>query len=102
MPTQNIVSVSGGKDSTATLLVAIALETENLQAVFADTGNEHEQTYQYLDYLERATGVPITRVQASFARQIAGKRQFIATKWREQGIDESIVLAALEVLEPAA
>lgn len=100
MPTQNIVSVSGGKDSTATLLVAIALETENLQAVFADTGNEHEQTYQYLDYLERATGFPIIKVKASFARQIAGKRQFIATKWREQGIDESFVLAALEVLEP--
>ncbi|ARD10127.1 phosphoadenosine phosphosulfate reductase family protein [Pseudomonas savastanoi] len=45
MSTHNIVSVSGGKDSTATLLVAIALDTPNLQAVFADTGNEHEQTY---------------------------------------------------------
>ncbi|MEQ4313146.1 phosphoadenosine phosphosulfate reductase family protein [Pseudomonas syringae] len=98
MAEQNIVSVSGGKDSTATLLLAIALETENLQAVFADTGNEHEQTYQYLDYLELATGVRITRVQANFTRQIAGKRQFVATKWREQGIDESVVLAALEVL----
>lgn len=31
MTTHNIVSVSGGKDSTATLLVAIALETPNLQ-----------------------------------------------------------------------
>lgn len=37
MTTHNIVSVSGGKDSTATLLVAIALEVSNLQAVFADT-----------------------------------------------------------------
>ncbi len=32
MNTHNIVSVSGGKDSTATLLVAIALDTPNLQA----------------------------------------------------------------------
>lgn len=100
MSTRNIVSVSGGKDSTATLLVAIALETENLQAVFADTGNEHEQTLQYLEYLEQATGVPITRVKADFSNQIAGKRRFIETKWREQGIEESVVLAALDTLQP--
>lgn len=96
----NIVSVSGGKDSTATLLVAIALDAPNLQAVFADTGNEHEQTYEYLDYLQQVTGVPIRRVKADFSRQIAGKRRFIETKWREQGIPESTVLAALEVLQP--
>ncbi|WP_085630760.1 phosphoadenosine phosphosulfate reductase family protein [Pseudomonas sp. R16(2017)] len=100
MTTHNIVSVSGGKDSTATLLVAMALETENLQAVFADTGNEHEQTLQYLEYLEQATGVPITRVKADFSSQIAGKRRFIETKWREQGIEESVVLAALDTLQP--
>lgn len=100
MPIQNIVSVSGGKDSTATLLVAIALETENIQAVFADTGNEHEQTYAYLDYLQDATGIPIRRVQADFTRQIAGKRLFVETKWREQGVDEDLVLAAIEMLQP--
>jgi len=49
MTSHNIVSVSGGKDSTATLLVAIALEAENLQAVFADTGNEQEQADQVFD-----------------------------------------------------
>lgn len=100
MNTQNIVSVSGGKDSTATLLVAIALEAENLQAVFADTGNEHDQTYLYLDYLEQRTGISITRVKADFSRRIEGKRRFIETKWREQGIAENVVLAALEVLKP--
>lgn len=100
MNTHNIVSVSGGKDSTATLLVAIALEVSNLQAVFADTGNEHEQTYHYLDYLEQATGVPITRVRADFSRQIAGKRNFIETKWREQGVAESVMLSAIEALQP--
>jgi 3'-phosphoadenosine 5'-phosphosulfate sulfotransferase (PAPS reductase)/FAD synthetase len=100
MNTHNIISVSGGKDSTATLLVAIALEAQNLKAVFADTGNEHDQTYQYLDYLEQATGVTITKVKANFSRQIAGKRLFIETKWREQGIAESVVLAALDVLVP--
>ncbi|HEY0289842.1 MAG TPA: phosphoadenosine phosphosulfate reductase family protein [Pseudomonas sp.] len=100
MTTHNIVSVSGGKDSTATLLVALALDTTNLTAVFADTGNEHEQTYRYLDYLEEATGVGITRVRADFTQRIVGKRRFIETKWREQGIAESTVLAALDVLQP--
>ncbi len=100
MTKHNIVSVSGGKDSTATLLLAIVLEAENLQAVFADTGNEHELTYEYLDYLERVTGVSITRVKADFSMKIAGKRKFIETKWREQGISETVVLAALEVLQP--
>ena len=49
--THNIVSVSGSKDSTALLLLAIERGAENLQAVFADTGHEHAQTYEYVQYL---------------------------------------------------
>lgn len=100
MTTHNIVSVSGGKDSTATLLLAIALDTPNLRAVFADTGNEHDQTYMYLDYLELKTGVAITRVKADFTQRIEGKRRFIESKWRDQGIAEEVVLAALDILKP--
>jgi 3'-phosphoadenosine 5'-phosphosulfate sulfotransferase (PAPS reductase)/FAD synthetase len=100
MNTQNIISLSGGKDSTATLLVAIALEVPNLQAVFADTGNEHHQTHDYLDYLEQATSTKITRVRADFTQRIEGKRRFIESKWRAQGIAEEVVLAALDVLQP--
>lgn len=100
MTTHNIISLSGGKDSTATLLVAIALEAPNLQAVFADTGNEHQQTHEYLDYLEQATRTKITRVRADFTQRIEGKRRFIESKWRAQGIAEEIVLAALDVLQP--
>lgn len=77
MKTWNVVSVSGGKDSTATLLLAIERQTENLLAVFADTGHEHGQTYEYVDYLERVTGVPIRRVRADFTDRIAGKRRYI-------------------------
>ncbi|WP_437881062.1 phosphoadenosine phosphosulfate reductase domain-containing protein [Pseudomonas sp. LRF_L74] len=84
MTVHNIVSVSGGKDSTATLLLAIALETENLQAVFADTGNEHEQTYAYLDYLEQKTGIQIQRVRADFTHRIAGKRAYILNHWERK------------------
>lgn len=96
----NIVSVSGGKDSAATLLVAIAQEAENLHAVFADTGNEHQATYDYVRYLEQATGVKIRWVKADFSDQIARKRDYVQTKWREQGVPESTVEAALSVLHP--
>lgn len=100
MPTHNIVSMSGGKDSTATLLVARELEVPNLSAVVADTGHEHPETYDYIHYLAEATGIPIRWVKADFSRQIAGKRKFIETKWREKGVPESVVLGALEVLHP--
>ena len=100
MTEHNIISVSGGKDSTALLLLALESGAENMQAVFADTGNEHPQTYEYLDYLEQATGVTLRRVVADFSRQIAGRRLYVDTKWREQGVSESIIDAALAVLQP--
>lgn len=102
----NIVSVSGGKDSTAALLMAIALETENLSAVFADTGNEHELTYEYVHYLERATGIKIQWVKADFSEQIANKRKYIAEKWPipnkhyPEGIRQDVIQSALSILQP--
>lgn len=47
----NVISVSGGKDSTAMLLLAIERGTENIRPVFCDTGNEHPLTYDYVRYL---------------------------------------------------
>jgi 3'-phosphoadenosine 5'-phosphosulfate sulfotransferase (PAPS reductase)/FAD synthetase len=67
MTEHNIISFSGGKDSTAMLLLAIERETPSLSVVFADTGNEHEQTYDYVRYVEQATGVPIRWVKADFS-----------------------------------
>lgn len=95
----NIVSVSGGKDSTALLLLAIERQAENLQAWFADTGHEHQQTYDYIDYLSNKV-LPIRVIKADFSAQIARKREFVATKWREQGVPEERVLMALNALVP--
>lgn len=50
------------------------------EAAFADTGHEHVQTMEYLDYLEGKLG-PLKRVKADFTRQIEGKRQFVIDKW---------------------
>lgn len=98
--TQNVISVSGGKDSTALLLVAQAWEIPNLSAVFADTGHEHPATYEYIDYLEERIGIPIRRIKANFTDRIANKRKYVAEKWPEKGVPQSTVDAALSVLHP--
>lgn len=49
--------------------------------VFCDTGNEHQQTYDYVRYLADATKTDIRWIKADFSRQMAGKREFIAKRW---------------------
>ncbi|WP_440111695.1 phosphoadenosine phosphosulfate reductase domain-containing protein [Acidovorax sp. BL-A-41-H1] len=82
----NIISVSGGKDSTALLLLAIEREAENMQAVFADTGHEHPQTLEYVHYLSDwmvGRGLPAIRwVKADFAKDIARKAEFVLNHWK--------------------
>lgn len=97
----NVISFSGGKDSTAMLLLAIERDTPDLSVVFADTGNEHEQTYDYVRYIESATGVPIRWVKADFSRQIAGKREFVLTKWASKwGAPQEAIDRAAAALAP--
>jgi 3'-phosphoadenosine 5'-phosphosulfate sulfotransferase (PAPS reductase)/FAD synthetase len=53
-----IVSVSGGKDSTAVCLrlFQMGYKKEDFERVFFDTGWESQATYDYLDYLETKIG----------------------------------------------
>jgi 3'-phosphoadenosine 5'-phosphosulfate sulfotransferase (PAPS reductase)/FAD synthetase len=95
----NIVSVSGGKDSTALLLLAIEREAENLQAVFADTGHEHPQTYDYIHYLND-TVFPIRTIKADFTQDIERKREYVRSKWQEKGVPPEVVEQALAALVP--
>ncbi|MCO4855526.1 phosphoadenosine phosphosulfate reductase family protein [Herbaspirillum sp. WGmk3] len=76
----HVVSLSGGKDSTATALMAIELHgREACRFVFADTGNEHEATYAYaLDYLPQALDITVDVVKADFSEEFATKRANLA------------------------
>lgn len=70
----DIVNVSGGVDSTACYLLALE-RGEPFRAVFADTGNEHELTLEYIGNLPRVTGGPqVVTLKADFAQRIAVRR----------------------------
>lgn len=100
--TLRVVSVSGGKDSTACLLLALERHPrEDVRAVFADTGNEHELTLEYVhDYLPAATGIEIHTVRAEFSSQIARKAEFVKAKWAEHGVAQEKIDRALAALQP--
>lgn len=76
----NLLSVSGGKDSTAMILNAIEREVD-FECCFADTGNEHEDCYEYLEYLQDKLGIKIQVAKADFTIVIQGKREYIEKHW---------------------
>jgi Phosphoadenosine phosphosulfate reductase family len=100
-PRKNVVSISGGKDSTATALVCRALEDPaSIMLTFAETDNEHPLTYEYLKYLDDCFQMPIVRLRADFARRIERKRQYVAEVWPTEGVPQDVIERALSALVP--
>ena len=62
--TKHIVSLSGGKDSTAMLLRMLEEGWPVDIILFCDTGLEFEGMYQHIEKLEAYIGIPITRLQS--------------------------------------
>ena len=62
-PGRHIVSLSGGKDSTA-LAIFLRGKIPNIEYVFCDTDKELPETYEYLDRLEAFLQQPIVRLNA--------------------------------------
>ena len=86
-----IISVSGGKDSTATML---AVREAGLEAryVFSDTGWEAKETYAHLDVLRKEIGpIDVVGVEGGMLARIRGRSGFPARmqRWctRELKID---------------
>lgn len=104
-----VVSVSGGKDSTATLLVALErLPKESIFAVMADTGNEHPITYEYVKALGPKVGLEIKTVRADFTEWWWHRRDYVRDVWPlpnpkketfPEGVPADIVARVLAVFE---
>lgn len=96
MSIANVISISGGKDSLATALTAIDRGTDNLRFVFADTGNEHSITYEYIEYLDQKfreiAGRGVDIVKANFSEKMMLKsyrlRDFILSVDADQAMNE--------------
>ncbi len=63
-PKYHIVSLSGGKDSTAMLLMMVERKMPIDLILFCDTGLEFPAMYEHINKLEESIGIPITRIKA--------------------------------------
>ena len=61
---KHIVSFSGGKDSTAMLLMMLEKGLQIDDIVFMDTGVEFSEMYEHINKVENYIGRPITRLKA--------------------------------------
>ncbi|MBF6987227.1 phosphoadenosine phosphosulfate reductase family protein [Cupriavidus sp. IK-TO18] len=96
----HVVSMSGGKDSTATAILALEQHGKDAcRFVFADTGNEHEVTYEYLHYLESALGIAIDWVRRDFSDIWWPRRDYVRDVWPTKGVPDEVIVRALEVFE---
>lgn len=102
-----LISLSGGKDSTALALLAIETKAPGdvLDFVFCDTGNEHPITYSYIEYLDRrlrelSGGGCIRRLRADFSEKIFLRRDKLLAHPDEWGGEERAAKAK-EVMLPS-
>ena len=95
-----LVSMSGGKDSTACLLLALERHPKDeVRAVYADTGNEHELVDGYIEYLEKQTGISVHKIRPDFTDWWWRRRDYVRDKWPEKGVPAEDVARALVVFE---
>lgn len=81
--TIHVVSISSGKDSDATLKLAInRCPPGSVVPIICDTDNEHEAVWEHVAYLEDLHGIEVTRMKADFASWFPGKRRFISRDQR--------------------
>lgn len=78
-PVRHILSLSGGKDSTA-LAIYMRDRVPELEYVFCDTEQELPETYEYLKRLEVYLGKPIVTLKhdgRGFTELLAARRGFL-------------------------
>ena len=63
---RHILSLSGGKDSTA-LAVYMRDRVPQMEYIFCDTGKELPETYDYINKIEALLGKPIVRLNSGYS-----------------------------------
>ena len=63
VPKYKLVSFSGGKDSTAMLIILLEMGLSFDEILFYDTGAEFPEIYTHLTKVEKRLGVKITRLR---------------------------------------
>ncbi|HDD43828.1 MAG TPA: phosphoadenosine phosphosulfate reductase [Candidatus Desulfofervidus auxilii] len=80
------VAISGGKDSTATLLKAIEEYGKNVIGIFVDTGFESSITYNYINYLQETLDIQIFKIRSKKYKDLPNlikvKKKFPFIKYR--------------------
>lgn len=95
----HVVAVSGGKDSTATILKSIEIGV-CARFVFADVGNEHPLTLEYLDYLETRLGIAIERIKADLSGWMKRRREWLREIGLKRGYTPEMIESIVNHLKP--
>jgi len=76
-----LVSISGGKDSTACLLWALdTLPKEDVIPYYIDTKWEHDAVYEYLDYLEEKLDIEIKRIESEGMVDLSKRKKMMPNR----------------------
>lgn len=95
----HIVSCSGGKDSTASILRSKELGVQ-ARFVFADVGNEHPLTYEYLNYLDKRLGITIERIKPDLSGWMAKRRAWVREVGPNRGYSPKMIERITTNLKP--
>lgn len=76
-----LVSLSGGKDSTACLLWALDnIDKDKIIPYYMDTKWEHDSVYEYLEYLEKELDIKITRIESEGMEALCERKRMMPNR----------------------
>ena len=79
--TKYIVSLSGGKDSTACLLWALDnIDKSKVIPVYIDTKWEHKSVYEYIDYLEDKLDIKVERIESEGMEALCERKRMMPNR----------------------
>jgi hypothetical protein len=100
---QEIANVPGGKDSDCVGALCADRQQRTGRAarfIMAETGYEHDWTYEHVGKLERALDINVEWVKRDFTDAIMRRRERLPIQWRAAGVPEKPIDEALEILWP--